>query len=108
MQIPLDITFRDISVSPALVTEIEAWARKLDTAFSIQRCAVIIEKPHKRRRHGSEFQIHLTITIPGHEVTVSRGDRQPDPYLAVTDAFRAARRQLIDFTTQRREARPEV
>jgi hypothetical protein len=55
-----------------------------------------------------DFTIHLAITIPGHEVVVTRAGSQTDPYVAVADAFRAARRQLIDFTSQRREARPAI
>jgi hypothetical protein len=109
MQLPIEITFRDMRSSPALIASIEAWARKLDDVFTLQRCAVVIEKPHKHLRHGAPFLVHLDITIPGHEVAVSHGSHsQRDPYLAVSDAFRAARRQLLDFTTSRREARPAV
>jgi hypothetical protein len=107
MQTPLDITFRDMTPSPALVTDIEEWTRKLEAMFPIQRCTVIVEKPQKHR--FAFFTIHLTITIPGHEVAVSRSDRQArDAYLAVAEAFRAARRQLVDFTSQRRDARPAL
>lgn len=108
MKIPLDITFRDMAASPALATNIETWAHKLESLFEIQRCAVVLETPHKHRHRGVDFTIHLAITIPGHEVVVTRAGSQTDPYLAVADAFRAARRQLIDFTAQRREARPAI
>ena len=109
MQTPLEITFRDMSPSPALVATIDAWVRKLDEVTPLNRCAVVVEKPHKRRRHGAPFAIHLDITIPGHEIVVSRDRQSPkNPYIAVADAFRAARRQLKDFVTQRRDARPAI
>jgi ribosome-associated translation inhibitor RaiA len=108
MKIPLDITFRGMATSPALVATINHWAAKLDAQFAIQRCAVTFEQPHKHRQHGVDFTIHVTVTIPGHEIAVRRAGSQGNPYVAVADAFRAARRQLIDVTAQRREARPAI
>jgi hypothetical protein len=107
MQIPIDITFRDMTPSPALETAIREWALRIEHVLPLQRCAVVIEMPHKHRRHGLPFQVHLSMTIPGHSVSVTRGQAR-EPYLAVADAFRAARRQLLDFVSQRREARPAV
>jgi hypothetical protein len=110
MQMPLDIRFRDMTPSPALAESIGSWARKLDDVIPLQRCAVVVEKPNGHHRHGGQFVIHLDITVPGHEIVVSR-DRQvshADPYAAVADAFRAARRQLVELNAQRREARPPV
>ena len=108
MQIPIEITFRNMSVSAALEASIRDWATRLEHVLPIQRCTVVVEMPHKHRQHGTPFQVHLTVSIPGHDVAVTRGGRAEyqDPYLAVSDAFRAARRQLLDFTGQRRDARP--
>ena len=108
MQIPIELTFRNMAPSAALEHAIREWAAKLDEVLAIQRCAVVVELPHKHRRHHMPFQVHLSISIPGHHVSVTRGSRAEyqDPYLAVADAFRAARRQLLDFVAQRRDARP--
>ncbi len=108
MQIPIELTFRNMTPSPALEHVIHEWATKLDDVLAIQRCAVVIELPHKHRTRHAPFQVHLSISIPGHHVSVTRGGRAEyqDPFLAVADAFRAARRQLLDFVAQRREARP--
>lgn len=108
MQTPIDITFRDMTPSDTLEAWIREWAAKLEHVHPIQRCTAVVEIPHKHQRHGTPFQVHLTISIPGHEVSVTRGSRAEyqDPYLAVADAFRAARRELIEFVAQRREARP--
>jgi ribosome-associated translation inhibitor RaiA len=108
MQIPIEITFRNMQTSSGLEASIRDWAQRLDHALPIQRCTVVVEMPHKHRKHGTPFQVHVTVSIPGHDVAITRGDRAEyqDPYLAVADAFRAARRQLLDFIAQRREARP--
>jgi len=105
MQLPIDITFRDMPTSAALETTINECARKLEHVYPVQRCAVIIETPHKHHRHGRAFKIQLTVTLPGHVITVSRPGHD-NAYLAISDAFRIARRQLVDFVAQRREARP--
>lgn len=110
MQIPIEITFRDMPSSSALEASIHEWASRLERVAPIQRCTVVIERPNKHHRHGMPFQISLTVSTPGREIVVSHADRaeHEDPYLAVSDAFRAARRQLLDFVAQRREARPAV
>lgn len=110
MQVPIEVTFRDMTPSPALDLKVREWVGKLEHVVPIQRCTVVVETPHKHQRHGTPFQIHLSIAIPGHQVTVTRGARAEyqDPYLAVSDAFRAARRELLAFVEQRRDARPSV
>lgn len=110
MQIPIEITFRDSTPSPTLEAAIRDAAHKLEHVAQIQRCTVIVEHPHNHRRNGSPFYIHLTVSTPGREIVVSHATRpeHQDPYLAVADVFRAARRQLLDFVAQRREARPAV
>lgn len=106
MQFPIEITFRDMTPSGALETAIRNWTTKLVHVLPIQHCEVVVETPHHRT--GTPFQIQLTMTIPGHEVSVTRGDRveYQDPYLAVADAFRAARRELLELVAARPDARP--
>lgn len=108
MQIPIEITFRDMTPSPGLESAIREWTAKLEHVVPIQRCTVVVETPHKHQ-HQAPFQVHLSITIPGHNMSVTRGDRAEyhDAYLAVSDAFRAARRELVEFVAQRRDARPD-
>lgn len=109
MQLPIDITFRDMPPSPALTDAINEWAAKLEKVFPLQRCAVTVEMPHKHQRQGRAFHVTVAITVPGHEIAVSRDSGKTiheDAHLAVADAFRAARRQLIDFAAARRDARP--
>lgn len=101
-----EITFRDMPPSSALEATIQEWVGKLEHLCPLHRCTVVIEQPHK---HGSvqsrSFQVHLTITVSGREIAVTRPAHH-NAYFAVADTFRAGRRQLVDFMAQRRESRP--
>jgi cold shock CspA family protein/ribosome-associated translation inhibitor RaiA len=106
MQIPVEITFRDIQKSDAVEARIRDWVDKLERVFDrITRCEVIIGQPHHRHRKGNPFSITVRLTVPGGEV-VSSHDPGPDGahediYVALRDAFLAARRQLEDHVRAR-------
>jgi cold shock CspA family protein len=106
MQIPVEITFRDIEKSDAVETRIRDWVDKLERVYDrITRCEVIIGQPHHRHRKGNPFSITVRLTVPGGEV-VSSHDPGPDGahedvYVALRDAFQAARRQLEDHVKAR-------
>lgn len=101
MKAPVDITFRAMEPSPAVVDAINEWAARLEHSFErIERCAVIIEIPHRHQRQGNTFHVRIELTVPHQVITVSRDpgldDKHEDVYVAIADAFRAARRQLQD------------
>ena len=105
MQIPLQITIRDIEHSDALENHIRDKAKKLDEFFNrIMSCRVVVEMPHKHHHQGKQFNVRLDISIPGHEIAVNR-DHAEDVYVALRDAFDAAKRQLED---QARKMRGDV
>jgi ribosomal subunit interface protein len=91
----LTTTFRDMSPSPALQDAIERCAARLEQiSHRIVGCHVAVEKPHRHQLRGSPFSIHIDLTVPGGHIAVSNKPDQ-DPYVALHDAFRAARRQLV-------------
>jgi ribosomal subunit interface protein len=97
MKVPLQITLRDVDYSDALDTHIRDKAKKLESFFdSIISCRVVVEKPHKHKHQGEEFNIRIDIGVPGHEIVVNR-DHHEDVYVALRDAFDAAKRQLEDY-----------
>lgn len=107
MQIPLEIEFRNMERSPAL----EARVRKLATLLEkfdaqIIRCHVTVEAPHRHHRQGNLFDVNLRITVPGQEIAVQHAHEDDhaheDPYVALRDTFRAARRRLQDYARERR------
>lgn len=101
MQLPLDITFRGMSSSPAVERAVNRWAERMVHAFDrIQDCHVWIELPHRHRQRGAQFAVKVALSVPGREIVAS--DEGPDVYLAVAEAFLAARRQLQDHARIRR------
>jgi cold shock CspA family protein/ribosome-associated translation inhibitor RaiA len=103
MQIPLKIAFEGgLTSSDALTARIEREAAKLER-FSdrITACRVVIRGRSGRHHQGELFDVRIHIVMPGHEDVVV--DRNPpadhaheDPYVAIRDAFNAARRRLQD------------
>jgi len=108
MQSPLEITFRGMPNSPAAEAAIHRWVARLEHVYSrIQRCAVVFEQPHRNQRHGNEFHVRIDLSVPDRDIAVSRDSE--DAYLAISEAFRAARRQLQDFSQiQRRDVKPHA
>ena len=97
MQTPLQITIRDVDHSEALETRIRDKAQKLEEFFKhIMSCRVVVEAPHKHHHQGKQFNVRIDIGVPGNEIVVNR-DHHEDVYVALRDAFDAAKRQLEDY-----------
>ncbi len=107
MLIPLQITYREMEESKALSAIVRARAAKLEKfCADLAGCRVLIEKPHRHRRTGAHYHVRIDLTVPGGELVVERAPaqrgRDEDAYVAVSDAFRAARRELQDYVSKRR------
>jgi cold shock CspA family protein/ribosome-associated translation inhibitor RaiA len=106
MQIPVEITYRDIDKSDAVDTRVRDWVDKLERVYDrITSCEVTIAQPHHRHRKGNAFSVNVRLTVPGGEI-VSSHDPGPDGahedvYVALRDAFLASRRQLEDHVRSR-------
>ena len=99
VQIPLEITFRGMSPSLAVETAIRHWVARLEGVYGrLHRCAVLIDQPHQHHHRRKRFHVKVDLTVPGYELAMSRDpERDPghrDVYVALADAFRAARRRL--------------
>ena len=102
MQIPPQITIRDMEHSDALETHIRDKVNKLDEFFDrIMSCRVVVEMPHKHHHQGKQFNVRIDIGVPGSELVVNR-DHAEDVYVALRDAFDAAKRQLEDYARKMR------
>lgn len=110
MQLPLQVTFRHMDTSEAVLANVQEKASKLDR-FSehIMACRVVVEAPHQHHNKGKLFRVSVDITVPGGEIFASRSKdvnhAHEDVYVAIRDAFNAARRQLEDYA---REIRQDV
>lgn len=96
MQIPLQITFRNLPRSEPLEARIREKADRLEEFHPrITGCHVTVEELDRHRHQGKQFSVRLAIHVPEHEIVVDR-DHHEDVYIAVRDAFDAAARQLED------------
>ena len=96
----MKITFHGLNRSERLEDWIRSWAAKLESVYQrISRCDVAVEAPHARQ--GPQYRVRIDLTVPSGEIVVSRdpgpNEAHTDPYVAVRDSFRAARRQLEDY-----------
>ena len=108
MQIPLQITFRDMEPSAAVESNIREKAAKLEQYFDrIMSCRVMVESPHGHHHQGRLYQVRIDLGVPDAELVVShehhhRDSAHEDVYVAIRDAFDAMKRQLEDYARKRR------
>jgi ribosome-associated translation inhibitor RaiA len=107
MSFPLKVTFRHVDPSPALRERIDTLATRLEK-FSAQilRCHVVIEAPAGHHQQGELFHVSVELSVPGRQIVIRRArpndPAHEDPYVALRDAFQAARRKLQDYARERR------
>jgi cold shock CspA family protein/ribosome-associated translation inhibitor RaiA len=125
MEIPLQITFRNMLPSQAIEDNIREKASKLESFYDrIMSCRVIVEAPHRHHRKGKAYEVRIDLTVPGGELVINRSPKRlkaanlrqasppetklveshepskhgahADVYVAIRDAFNAAGRKLQD------------
>ena len=110
MQVPPQITFRNIEATEDLEAVVREKIAKLEEFFDrITSCHVIVESPHRSHQRGSRYRVRVHVVVPRTELVV---DRQPSEHReaedlrgAVREAFDSMRRQLEDDA---RELRGDV
>lgn len=111
MQMPVQITFRDMKPSEAVEARIRERAGKLDEYYDrITSCRVVVEAPHRHHHQGKLFHVRIDVKVPDGEFVVSREPAEhhahEDVFVAVRDAFNAIQRRLEDYARrQRREVK---
>jgi ribosomal subunit interface protein len=108
MPLSLAISFRNMPHSPAIEADIREKAAKLEEIHDrITSARVVVETPHRRHRTGKLFHVRIDLRVPGQEIVVSREPAADhaceDVYVAIRDAFDAAKRQLGDYAREMRD-----
>lgn len=102
MQIPYEITFEGMDPSDAVRARIQKEIDRLERFHDrITMCRVAIKAPGHHKRSGGLYEVRIYMVLPGGgEVSVKRNPAldhaHEDAYVAIRDAFAAARRQLQD------------
>ena len=108
MQIPLQISFRDVERSEHIEAVIRKKVRKLELYFDrITACRVVVFQPHRHHIKGNLFAVSVEINVPGDQIAVTREPANEhaheDLKVTIRDAFEAARRQLSAYVRKRRQ-----
>jgi ribosomal subunit interface protein len=103
MQKPLQITIHGMEHSPALDTAIREKAAKLEEFYPrMIGCHVTVDKPHRHHHQGGQFEVRIDLHLPGKaEVAVNRQHAE-DVFVALRDAFDAAKRKLEEHVRLQR------
>jgi ribosomal subunit interface protein len=102
MATSVQVSFRHLDYSPFIATAVRKKAARLQKFYPrITSLRVMIEPSMRRRQQGDLFHIRIDMTVPGKEIVVKRDPSahhaHEDVYVAIRDAFDAARRQLEDY-----------
>ena len=119
---PVQISFRNMTPSPAIEEEIRSRAAWLESFCpGIVRCRVVVEVPHRHRRHGRPHHVRIDVSLPGQHVIVNHepavdpasqaASRKRDEldadhkvaHVAIHEAFDVARRRIEDVARLQRE-----
>ena len=102
MDRPLEIAFHNLQASESVEAEIRRQVKRLEVRYGhLTGCRVSVEALHQQHQTGNLFEVHVTMSVPGRELAVSREPHHarerhthPDVYTSLRDAFRAAEKQL--------------
>ncbi len=97
MQMALQITVRGMEHSEALDQHIRGRVQRLDQIYpKLMGCRVVAELGDRHKHQGKHFAVRVDLTAPGKEIVVNRRHAE-DVYVALRDAFNAAKRRLEDY-----------
>lgn len=124
MKSQVQITFRNMKALREVEELVRAEAAKLEILYpQLMRCRLTLGIPHRHHQQGSPYHIRIDLTVPNSEIVVKRepslnsrarhlgeaeiqkhselGIPHKDLRLAIRDAFKAAGRQLQDYSRLR-------
>ena len=101
MQTQPQVSFDDLPVDEAVRDAALDHVTQLDRLSDrITGCHVVIGQPHRHRRQGRLYSVRVDVVMPGGEIVVNRDHHldhaHEDVFVALRDAFDAARRQVED------------
>lgn len=109
MEVPLEISYRNVVGTPEVETLIRKRVAKLERLFDhVISCRVAIERPQQHQRTANPYRVRIDLRIPGRELVVDRqpreGEAQEDLQGVLRHAFDAASRQLREVAQRIRGA----
>lgn len=108
MQIPLEVTFRDVRKTEAIEKLIMEKVAKLEKICDYMvSCRIAVEMPQRHQQTGNPFRVRIDIRVPqGHELIIKRESVQGKVSgtlpQTLREAFSAAGRQLKELVKRQR------
>jgi ribosomal subunit interface protein len=103
MQIPLEISSRQIELTVPLEEDLRRRAAKLERHYDrITSCRIAVERPSNHHQEGGPYRVRLDITVPGSELIAKKEGEELNA--VIRDAFQAAERQVEEFSQRQRGA----
>ncbi len=99
MQTQPTVSFDDIPSDEAVRDAAYEQIAELEDCFDrITGCHVVVAQPHRHHREGRLYSVRIELLVPGVEIVVNRNHplehAHEDIFVALRDAFLAARRRL--------------
>ena len=103
LQVPLQITLRNVAHSDALAEEIGRRTAKLGTFHPrLTGCRVTVERMSAHQRHGQHYRVRVDVHAPGQPELVVDRSHGEDLAVAVRDAFDAMDRMVDELARKPR------
>ena len=108
MKVPLEISFRKVDRTAAIVQLIEEKVAKLEQVCDyLISCHVVIDQKQQHQQSGNPYEVRIDMHVPpGHMLTLRRksgeGDMHASLEQVLRDAFGAARRKLKALVEKQR------
>lgn len=109
MQVPLEVTYRNVEKTPQIEELIARKMAKLEQVCNyITSCRISVERRQRPHRTGNPYFVRIDIRVPpGHELVVrrtslARGGREEALPSVVRRAFDAGRRRLQELVEKQR------
>ncbi len=109
MQIPIEISYRDIEKTDALEQLIRDEATELERICDyITSCRVSVEQPQKSQQQGQPYRVRIVVRVPpGHELVASEepgmGDIHKQLSTVIRETFSSVTKQLKKITEEQRQ-----
>lgn len=106
MEVPMEITFRDVEKTPELEEYIRQRVDQLEKInSSLISCRLAVEKPNKHQESGNPYRVRIDARVPpGHELVVESKPREhpmhESLHAVITDTFDAVERRLRKLRDQ--------
>ena len=107
MQTQPQVSFDDVPIDEAVCDAALEHIAELERFHDrITGCHVVVAQPHRHHREGRLWSIRVDLAVPGGEIVVNRHHQRDqgheDVFVALRDAFAAARRRLEDHARRMR------